>query len=354
MGANNAGSGHERVIRRIIDANVNRTAEGLRVVEELARFEVEDEALLRALKEIRHAVRRLPALFDIRPGECRDSDLDVGGRFSTASEGMRTGFEGIARANLHRAEEGLRAVEEFGKLIRPGSSERVKDLRFRLYGIETALLGSGRGASGLPPSPFLYTFVDRGFVSAKDVGRTAAELAAGGSGMIQYRAKGIARDEMLADLAAVLEAVRPAGVPVIVNDDPGLAAEAGADGVHLGPGDPPVGEAREILGPSRIIGVSVRSLDAFVEVPAHLVDYIAVGSVYPTGTKPDAVVTGLDLLRTVRSRTRLPIVAIGGITPANAAAVIEAGADGLAMISAVLEGDVPKNCFTFMKIIARR
>ena len=345
-------AGRKRTVSRIIDANVNRAAEGLRVIEEIARFEKGDERLVRELKEMRHAIRRLPALFDVRPEECRDSDRDVGGRFSTGSEGTRTGFEGIARANFHRAEEGLRAIEEFGKLLRPDSSARVKDLRFRLYTLETALLGAMGGRSGMPAAPFLYTFVDRSLVAAADVGRVAQELVTGGSGMIQYRAKGLGRASMLADLGAVIAAAAPVGIPVIVNDDPSLAAESGADGVHLGPGDPPVAGARELLGPSRIIGVSIRSLDALAAVPAGLVDYLAVGSVFPTGTKADAVVTGIGLIEEVRSRTRLPVVAIGGITAGNAARVLEAGADGLAVISAVLRGDIAKNCFTLMKIVA--
>lgn len=343
----------ERVIGRIIDANVNRTAEGLRVVEELARFEAGDERLLRELKDLRHAVRRLSALLGLRPGEYRDSAGDVGGGFCTPSEGARSGFEGIARANFHRAEEGLRVIEEFGKLLRPGSADRVKELRFRLYGLENAVLGLRGGRAGMPAPPFLYTVVDRGFVGPGEAGRAAVELAAGGSGMIQYRAKGIPRGEMLADIEAVITAAIPAQIPVIVNDDPELAVEAGADGVHLGPGDPAPERAREILGPSRIIGVSVRSLDALAGIPLGSIDYVAVGSIFPTATKADAVVTGLGLLREVRARTRLPIVAIGGITPGNAAEVLEAGADGIAVISAVLRGDLGKNCFTLMRIIAR-
>lgn len=342
------------VVRRIIDANVNRCAEGLRVIEEIARFSSGDAGSSRALKELRHAVRRLGILFGVQPADCRDGAGDVGGRFSTAAEKRRLDFEGVARANFHRAEEALRVIEEFGKLLRPDAAGRVKALRFRLYDLETQVLGDKGRPAGMPTAPFLYTFVDRGLVGADRVAAVTRELLEGGSGMLQYRAKGLSRNEMRRDLAAMLPAAASAGVPVIVNDDPELAAETGADGVHLGARDPEPLRARELLGPTRIIGVSIGSSGALQGLAQELIDYIAVGAIFPTQTKEDAVVAGLSLVSEVKSRTSLPVVAIGGIDADNAERVIAAGADGLAVISAVLRGDIRKNCFTLREIIARK
>jgi thiamine-phosphate pyrophosphorylase len=251
-------------------------------------------------------------------------------------------------------EEGLRVIEEFGKLISPDGARRAKSLRFTVYGLEKALLGSGRAVTPMPPAPFLYTFVDRSLVPAEAVASTVSALVEGGSGMIQYRAKDLPLSEMRKDLAAAIPAARAGGVPIIVNDEPGLAAETGADGVHLGAADAGPARAREMLGPGRIIGLSVDSAEDIRKAPLDLLDYVALGAVFETGTKADAVVAGLEALAGARGSTDLPLVAIGGIDALNARSVLDAGADGLAVISAVLRGDPAKNCFTFRRIIDRK
>jgi thiamine-phosphate pyrophosphorylase len=344
----------DAVIMRIIDANINRCAEGTRVIEEIARFAAEDESLTREVKELRHEIRSLSVLFPDDTVRYRDSSGDVGGRFSIPSEGRRESLSGTARANFLRVEEGLRVIEEFAKLGYPGASERAKKLRFRVYGLEKVFLAGGPAGGRLPAPPFLYTFIDRSIVPQAEVAATAAALAQGGSGMIQYRAKDMSVSEMRRDLAAAIPLAESAGIPLIVNDLPELAAETGAAGVHLGSSDVSASEARDLLGPSRIIGLSVRTPEEIAGAPAKVLDYIAVGAVFPTSTKGDAIVTGLEMVSTAKRSTSLPVVAIGGITPGNAGSVLDAGADGLAVISAVLDGDTVKNCFTFREIIDKR
>ncbi len=109
-----------------------------------------------------------------------------------------------------------------------------------------------------------------------------------------------------------------------------------------------------MLGPGRIVGLSVHSEEELDRAPLDVLDYVAVGAVYPSPTKPDAAVMGLDFVRFVKSRVHLPVVAIGGITAANLGEVLDAGADGAAVVSSVLLGDVRKNCFTLRQIIDRR
>jgi thiamine-phosphate pyrophosphorylase len=159
---------------------------------------------------------------------------------------------------------------------------------------------------------------------------------------------------MRRDVVTILEAARDASIPVIVNDDAGLADETGADGVHVGVEDMAPAEARSIVGPGRIVGATVTSLDELARLPFEAIDYLGVGPVFPSPTKPEAACFGVELVRSVRRRTALPIVAIGGITAANAHAVFDAGADGIAVVSALLAGDIGKNCFTLQKIIATR
>lgn len=173
------------------------------------------------------------------------------------------------------------------------------------------------------------------------------ELAiAGGARVVQYRAKprdrAGDRERRLAEARSLLAVCRAAGVPLIVNDDAALAAAIAADGVHLGRADGPPGEARRLLGPAAIVGVSCYDrLDLAEAAEAAGADYVAFGSFFPSSTKPLAVRTDPDLLRRARRRLRLPLVAIGGITPENGAALIEAGADLLAVVSGVFGGPDP-------------
>lgn len=339
---------------RILDANANRCAEGLRVVEEIARFSMEDASLTGRLKDLRHRVRRSAEALARGALRHRDSVGDVGRGSETASELARSSLAAVARANFARAEEALRVLEEFGKLIDDGGSRVFKSLRFELYTIERSFFAGEAAGISLPRPPFLYAVLDRGAVGEGAVASAAAALVAAGVDMIQYRAKEAGAAQRRRDIAAILEPARRASIPVIVNDDVELAAEAGADGVHIGADDMPPADARTIVGRERIVGVSVTSLDDLARAAAAPVDYIGVGPVYPSPTKPEAKALGIGFVRDVRGRTRLPLVAIGGISAANLGEVFDAGADGVAVVSAILRGDIGKNCFTLKEIVATR
>ncbi len=174
-----------------------------------------------------------------------------------------------------------------------------------------------------------------------DTGRLLAAVNAaleGGARLVQYRSKcaDVARrHEQAAELVALCHRH---GVPLIVNDDVRLAALAEADGVHLGEQDPPLLEARINLGPDKIIGVSCyRDLARARAAEGEGADYVAFGSFYPSPTKPAAPVCPVTLLAEAKRILHIPIVAIGGITPDNARALVEAGADAVAVISALFD-----------------
>lgn len=344
----------QRAVLRILDANANRCSEGLRVVEEIARFAAGSETLQKKFKEIRHSVRACMDLFTGEPTKYRDSADDVGSKLSTDTESYRGSLEGVARANFARAEEALRVMEEFGKLLRPDAAKRIKALRFELYSLESRFFEAGDEQIPLPPTPFLYAILDRSLISRPHVRTAAGYLAEGGAEMIQYRAKGIGPDERRQDLLEILAAAQHSGIPVIVNDDPVLAAETGADGVHLGAEDPPPDEARALLGPGRIIGLTVHSIDEALSAPLTLIDYIAYGAVFESPTKPEVRPVHVEGFARLRGKVQIPVVAIGGITHENVEAVLDAGADGIAVVTSLLEGDIRKNCFTFRQIIDRR
>jgi thiamine-phosphate pyrophosphorylase len=167
--------------------------------------------------------------------------------------------------------------------------------------------------------------------------KVAAALR-GGVRLVQYRSK-IVNAPLRSEQARALAAMcRQAGARLIINDDPQLAALCRADGVHLGAQDAPVEHARRILGPAAVIGVSCySSLERATRAAEKGADYVAFGAFFPSSTKPGATAASLSLLREADSAIALPIVAIGGITAANARQVIEAGADAVAVVSALFD-----------------
>ncbi len=183
----------------------------------------------------------------------------------------------------------------------------------------------------------LYAIVDPDASGSRSVDAVAREVLAGGGRLLQLRMKGCGSGAILAVAAALRELTRQAGAALVVNDRPDIAMAVGADGVHLGTEDLPVAAARRLLGPSALIGYSTHSVEEAVDVAeVGLVDYVAFGPVFPTVTKllPHTA-QGLERLRAVRRRVRLPLVAIGGITADTAAAARAAGADAVAMIGAL-------------------
>jgi len=162
------------------------------------------------------------------------------------------------------------------------------------------------------------------------------QLIAGGVRVVQLRMKGASTAEIAQTARALLPRCRAAGVALIVNDDAEACRAADADGLHVGQGDMPPRQARAVIGAGRVIGVSTHSRAQFEAALREPVDYIAVGPVFGTMSKenPDPIV-GLELVRWARARTDRPLVAIGGIDASNIAAVLDAGADIVAVIGAL-------------------
>jgi thiamine-phosphate pyrophosphorylase len=187
--------------------------------------------------------------------------------------------------------------------------------------------------------PFLYAILDAGFFLDTDALFGAAEqLAAAGVTLIQYRNKSGNARKML-EQARALKAHLRNSVRLIMNDRADLCLAADFDGVHVGQDDLSPESVRRIIGPDRWFGISTHNPEQLREADLTTADYLAIGPVFSTQSKdrPDPVV-GLDGVRRARQLTRKPLVAIGGITRANAASVIEAGADSVAVISDLLRG----------------
>ncbi|MEA3012998.1 MAG: thiamine-phosphate pyrophosphorylase [Sphingomonadales bacterium] len=185
--------------------------------------------------------------------------------------------------------------------------------------------------------PKLYPITDRR-VSGLSHAEQLARLCEGGARLVQLREKHLSPREFFGEALEALRVARSFGATVVVNDRADVALAAGADGVHLGQDDLPPGAARALLGEGAVVGFSTHGVEQAVAASASPVDYIAVGPVYATSSKqnPDPVV-GLEGVRRVRDSVgRVPLVAIGGITAENARAVLESGADSVAVIGALL------------------
>ncbi|SHI81872.1 hydroxymethylpyrimidine kinase / phosphomethylpyrimidine kinase / thiamine-phosphate diphosphorylase [Malonomonas rubra DSM 5091] len=175
-------------------------------------------------------------------------------------------------------------------------------------------------------------------------GRLAQKVEAalkGGAAIVQYRAKEVRPDDRHKMAQKLRDLCTEYGAKLIINDLPELARDINADGVHLGQDDMPAVQARQILGGGKIIGISTHSVEEALKAEAQGADYIAIGSIFPTGTKDDTTLVGLDMLRNVRKAVRVPLVAIGGITPEGAFEALEAGADSVAVISGVMADSDP-------------
>lgn len=205
--------------------------------------------------------------------------------------------------------------------------------------------------------PSLYPILDSSYLAgaadrAGTLQQIIRDLASAGVEILQYRNKSEDEFQILADARALREAAAGTGLLLIINDYPALAVQAGFDGVHVGQTDMPPDEARRILGPGKILGVSTHNEAQLRVADSQPVDYVAIGPVYPTATKqnPDPVI-GLEGVQRARQLTRKPLVAIGGITAANAPAVLRAGADSVAIISAIFkpEADIVARVKEFLR-----
>jgi thiamine-phosphate pyrophosphorylase len=183
----------------------------------------------------------------------------------------------------------------------------------------------------------LYLCTDRLLAKGRPITEAVEAAIAGGVTMVQIREKEAETREFYEIALEVQAVTRRRGIPLVVNDRIDIALAIGADGLHLGQTDMPLEAARRLVGNRMFIGISAGTVEEALDAERGGADYLGVGAVYPTGSKADAgAAIGLGRIREIRAAVKLPFVAIGGIGPANAAEVIAAGADGAAVISAIL------------------
>lgn len=181
----------------------------------------------------------------------------------------------------------------------------------------------------------LYAVTDRSWVGLQTLLEQIESSLLGGTTLVQLREKDLSDCEFIQEAISVKRLCERFGVPLLINDNVNVALRSGADGVHLGQDDLPLQEARKMLGPNKIIGISTHTVEEAMEAEQGGADYVGVGSVFATQTKLDANVLSIDYIREICQAVSIPAVAIGGIKEENMDALRDAGVAGIAVVSAI-------------------
>lgn len=355
---------------RIIDANFNRAREALRVMEEHARLVLDDAALTEEIKAIRHALAEAVGALNVESSTCagakedtsharadssssnfllksRDILGDVGCRVRTSSEYVRASARDVVLAAGRRAGEALRTLEEYGKTLDVGFAESVETIRYRVYEAERRLHLTV-DAQARFAQVRLYVIITES-LCAGDWLATAEAALRGGANCLQLREKSLPDRVFLERARRLVRMCRRHNALCIINDRPDLAALAGADGVHLGQDDVAVAAARRILPPHGIVGLSTHTLEQLEAAAATVPDYVAIGPMFATPSKPSVALAGPKALTKARRRTSLPLVAIGGIDERNVEQILSAAPAAICVCRAVIAQPDPHAAATTLR-----
>jgi thiamine-phosphate pyrophosphorylase len=336
-------SAQPQSVLRLLDANLDRAREGLRVIEDWCRFGLDRADLVARLKDLR---QRLGLLHHERYKQARHTAGDVAAGMSHPAQAQRQHPAAVVAANCGRVQEALRVLEEFGRGEDPALAAEAAAIRYALYDLEVELLQAGDSLRTRLQACTLYLVTS----PSPQLEAVVAAALEGGVRLVQYRAK---EGSLAPDGQPITDAVRLQqaqalralcsrhGALFLVNDRIDIALAVEADGVHLGQGDLPPALARRLLGPGKLIGRSTHAISQLRQAVADGCDYVGVGPVNATPTKPGREPVGLDYVRQAAAESPIPFFAIGGIEAANLAAVQAAGGSRVAVVRAITEAVDP-------------
>lgn len=335
-------SNEDFAVFRVLDANLNRASEGLRVAEEHARFVLNDVHLTSIAKQLRHDLAALSSAFDnTRRLASRDASHDVGLEVTTEAEFHRRTTAEIGTAAVKRAQQALRCIEEYGKLVSVEAAARCEKLRYATYTLERSLDTTHQMQTAFAERQ-LYVLIDTR-QTEQEFRDLVESLVAAKVGVLQLRDKHATDRVLLARARLLSQLTRNSSSLAVINDRPDLAALAAADGVHVGQDELRISDVRQIVGPQMLIGVSTHTIEQAREAVVNGANYIGCGPTFPSSTKHFDTFSGLDFLTAVAAEIQLPAFAIGGITQQNVAQVIATGFQRVAVSSAVLNATVPSD-----------
>jgi len=322
----------QHVIYRILDANLDRAREGLRIIEEWCRFGLNNAQLTLECKHLRQEIANWHTA---QMRAARDTMGDVGTELSHPQEEQRANIKSLLQANFGRVQEAMRVLEEYGKLTHPNMGKAFKQMRYRVYTLESSLLGYQRHQLLLRSRLYLVTSQSESLLS------TIEAALKGGLTLLQYRDKTADDTVRLEQAMKLRQLCHNYGALFIMNDRVDLALAVDADGVHLGQQDMPIAIARQLLGPQRLIGRSTTNPKEMQGAITDGADYIGVGPVYETPTKVGKGATGVEYVSYAAKNSPIPWFAIGGIDPNNINEVIDAGAERVAVVRSLMEAEQP-------------
>ena len=331
----------DKRVARLIDANLDRAREGLRVIEDWCRFGLDRQDLVIPLKDWRQQLGQLHA-------DCyrqaRSTATDPAAGLSHPAQQSRTDSTQVLKANASRVQEALRVIEEFARTGDAELARTAASVRYALYDHEVRILeacGRNLRLQRLDRSRLcLITDPGGSDCSAEMLKRVELALATGVS-LVQYRRKQGTDALRLQEARQLAELCQAHQALLIINDRIDLALLVNADGVHLGQDDLPHAAARQLMGPEKLIGRSTHRLAQLEQAQEEGADYLGVGAVYATATKADRTAAGLGWVRDASASARIPWFAIGGINGDNITEVLAAGASRVAVVSAIMGASDP-------------
>ena len=339
----------EASVLRILDANANRAREALRVIEDYARFSLDDGVLCAELKGIRHDLSGVIRTFGANAILHRDTPGDVGTVAKTQAEFERESENDVVTAAGKRLGEALRTIEEYLKSSSQSDARKVESLRYRFYDAEQQIAFTLRpSACGFADKVRLYVLITEATCKRPwlEVAKQAIE---GGADCLQLREKSLESGELLTRARALVQLCKQHKVISIINDRPDIALMSDADGVHVGQTDLPARETRQLIGTKKILGVSTHNLDQAKKAALDSADYIGVGPFFKSQTKPRDFCAGPTYAREVVEKISIPAVAIAGINEHNIHEVLATGIKAVAVTAAVAGCDDPRGAAARLK-----
>jgi thiamine-phosphate pyrophosphorylase len=334
-------------VLRILDANANRAREALRVIEDYARFVLNDNGLCSRLKQLRHDFAKAISSWVEQAVLFRDTPGDVGTTTKTLAEFQRPDVASIIIAAGKRLGEALRTIEEYLKTTSVADAANIERIRYQFYDLELCITRTLR-----PTARFanvnLYVLITQSICKRPWL-EVAQAAIAGGADCLQLREKDLEAGELLRRATTLTALCHQHQILCIINDRPDIALLANADGVHLGQDDLPPTEARKILAPEKIVGVSTHTLEQAKKAMLDGADYIGAGPVFKSATKTRTILPGLEFARQVAAQIPLPAVAIAGISEENLDQVLATGIQAIAITAAIAACDDPRGATARLK-----
>ena len=340
----------EKSTYRIIDANFNRAREGARVMEEFARFVLNSKPLSARAKQIRHEISGVVSLLgNSNLLAARESTKDVGAGLAVCNQLSRTTIEDTFIAASKRLPEALRVLAETIQTINPEYAAQIEAIRFKAYTLEKDL-SFAMNAKSKFANVRLYVLIDA--MADDEFEQMLSAVIKGGADCIQLRAKNTDGQTFYRLACKMVAMCKDAGVVSIINDRPDIAVSSGADGVHLGLCDVPAEVVRNISPRPLVLGLTTHNPDELRDAIASGADYVGVGPVAKTQTKPELTPSGMPYVRQaidILKDTGVYHTMIGGVNHSNIPELTAAGVKSVAVSSAITKSSNPEHATRELK-----